>query len=75
MSQPKTSDTTTQKKCFHNYPYIDEDPRFFKQVDDDDATFDGSSTYMCIHCGHLYEVDMFTEAGRIFLHKLSQLPK
>lgn len=62
---------SNQKKCHHNYPYEDENPKYYECLGSD--SFDGCCNYKCKHCGKIYVADMFTEEGRLFESKWYEL--
>lgn len=60
--------------CFHNYPYVDENPLYYELVINNDADiyFDGCHEYRCKHCGKIYICDIFTKEGNDFEKKYNQ---
>ncbi len=57
---------TETKSCYHNYPYVDENPAYYEIVVNSNSFFDGCNEYKCKYCGILYTCDIFTEEGREF---------
>lgn len=53
-------------KCFHNYPYVDENPAYYELVEDKNPALNGRLNYKCKYCGVLYVCNLFTKEGKTF---------
>jgi hypothetical protein len=63
----------SSQKCFHNYPYVDENPIYYDLVKEDNPYFDGCNEFKCRHCGKLYHCDGFTQEGQTFYNNWTKL--
>lgn len=50
-----------KKECYHNYPYEDENPKFFSMIAPTD--FGEIASYKCKHCNRIYSFDFDSVEG------------
>jgi DNA-directed RNA polymerase subunit RPC12/RpoP len=58
-------------ECYHNYPYQDENPSFYKIIPP--TRFAAKSSYKCIHCSKIYSADWSTNVGSEFKRQYDEL--
>jgi hypothetical protein len=62
-----------QPKCYHNYPYQDENPEFFTSIPSE--YFDGICRYKCKFCEQKYSFEWGSTEGILFENKWNELNK
>ena len=56
--------------CYHNYPYVDENPDYYDYINlGDRQPLNGRFQFKCKHCGREYICNIFTQEGKIFNEK------